>query len=222
VAEHIRLHQTRDQVIGIGQLTLIISPNADWFTRGFAEGWRHHYDEFNRGTRRPDWDDCYGGNMSVSRALFMAVGGNTTTLRRGYDVELAYRLKQYGCSFEYLPEALGNQYESKGFRELSADSEFAGEASVALARRHPATETKLFGHFQKNRISWLLLWHLLLISNLSEQGMERLHHLAGRCNESFQWYVFFNHYYFWRGVRRVAPERTAWKQIILKKWGHPA
>ena len=216
VAEHLRLHHRRDWVVGIGQLTLTVPPGADWFASGFAKGWRDHYEEFNCGKRQPDWDDCYGGNMSVSRATFMAVGGNVIDLRRGYDVELAYRLKEYGCSFEYLPEALGNQVESKGFRELSADAEYAGEASVELARRHPLAETKLFGHFQKNRRIWILLWHLLSISKLSERWIDTFHRLAGRRGQSFEWFVFFSHYYFWRGLGRAAPERPTWKQMILK------
>jgi hypothetical protein len=209
--------------VGIGQLTLTLPPGADWYARGFAQGWREHYETFNRGQRQPDWDDCYGGNMSVSHAVFMAVGGNATDLKRGYDVELAYRLKQSGCSFAYLPEALGNQFERKSFRELSRDSELAGEASVELARRYPATESKLFHDFEKNRRIWLLLWRVLWLANLSTQGLEHLHGLAGRRGESFEWFVFFSNYYFWRGVRRAAPERTAWKQIIpLKKRGNLA
>ena len=223
VAEHLRLHQTGDPVVGIGQLTITLPLDADWFAHGFARGWHDRYEEFNRGKRQPDWDDCYGGNMSVSRATFMAVGGNVTDLRRGYDVELAYRLKQYGCSFEYLPEALGNQYESKGFRELSTDSEFAGQASVELVRRHPATEARLFGDFQKNRRSWFLLWKVMSFANLSARQLERLHKFAGRRGESFEWFAFFSNYYFWRGVRRAAPERTAWTQMFqLKKRGNLA
>jgi glycosyltransferase involved in cell wall biosynthesis len=220
VSEHIRLHRTAHRLVGVGQITLTIPPHADWFARGFAIGWRNHYEAFNRGKRQPDWDDCYGGNMSVSRAAFMAVGGNVTDLKRGYDIELAYRLKQYGCAFKYLPEALGNQYESKSFRELSADSEFAGEASVELARRHPPTETKLFGHFQENRRCWILLWHFLSVSNLSLQRTERLHRLAGRHGQLFDWFAFFSGYYFWRGVCRAAPEWTAWRSIILRKRGN--
>jgi glycosyltransferase involved in cell wall biosynthesis len=222
VAEHLRLHHTRDRAVGIGQLTLTLPSGADWFARGFARDWHNHYEELNRGKRQPDWDDCYGGNMSVSRAAFIAVGGNVTDLRRGYDVELAYRLKQYGCSFEYLPEASGNQYESKGIRELAADAEFAGEASVELARRHPTTETKLFGHFGEHRRSWILLWRFFLIANPPMRGIECLHQLAGRRGESFEWYAFFSHYYFWRGVRRVAPARTGWQQMFLKRRGNLA
>jgi hypothetical protein len=152
----------------------------------------------------------------------MALGGNVTDLRRAYDVELAYRLKQYGCSFEYLPEALGNQYENKGFRELSVDSEFSGEASVELVRRYPATEKRLLGHIQETRRAWMLLWRLLSIINLSAKGMERLHRLARRQGQSFEWFVFFNHYYVWRGVRRAAPQRAGWRQMVFKKRGNLA
>lgn len=71
VAEHLRLHHRRDRVVGIGQLTLTLSTGADWFARGFAQTWSQHYEEFHRGKRQPDWDDCYGGNMSISRTTFM-------------------------------------------------------------------------------------------------------------------------------------------------------
>lgn len=222
VAEHLYLHKTRDRAVGIGQITLTLPPNADWFARGFAQSWSHHYTELNNGTHQPDWDDCYGGNMSVSRETFMAVGGNAIDLRRAYDVELAYRLKQYGCSFEYLPTAIGNQHESKGFRELSADSEFSGEACVELARRHPGAEAELLAHFDEYPRRWILLWRLFSMVNISAQGLERLYKLTGRRGESFERFVFFSHYYLWRGVRRVAPQRTTWKHMILKKRGNLA
>jgi GT2 family glycosyltransferase len=223
VAEHLRLHHNPEPLVGIGQITLSLSPESDWFARGFAQSWSDHYAAFNQGRRRPDWDDCYGGNMSVSRDLFMAVGGNITDMRRGYDIELAYRLKQYGCSFQYVPEAVGVQHESKSFRELSSDAEFAGEGSVVLARRHPATEERLFRHFYENRRSWLLLWRLLSFTGISARGLERLQRLAGRRGQSFVWFAFFSNYYFWRGVHRAAPERTAWKDFVrLKKRGNLA
>ncbi|HSJ86012.1 MAG TPA: glycosyltransferase [Anaerolineales bacterium] len=207
VEEHLCLHRRRDQVVGIGQLALTLSPGADWFARGFAQSWRNHYDAFNSGKRQPDWDDCYGGNMSVCRAIFLEVGGNVTDLRRGYDVELAYRLKQLGCSVEYLPEALGNQYESKGFRELSADSELAGEASVELARRHPALRTRLLGPVHEHRRSWMLLWQIFSTVNLSKEMLNRLQWFINRRVDSFKWFAFFYHYYFWKGMQHALSQR---------------
>lgn len=201
--EHLRPHRSRDRVVGVGQIKLILPPEADWFVRGFAQYWEMHYAELNRGKRPPDWDDCYGGNMSVSREAFLAVGGNAADLKRAYDVELAYRLKQYGCSFEYLTDALGEQHESKGFRELSADAELSGEACVELARRHPPTQPKLFSHLQENRLSWKLVWRLLQAANPSARRMEQLQRFAGKRAGSFKWFPLFYNYYFWRGVQRA-------------------
>lgn len=217
--EHLRAHQGQGEVIGIGQITMTIPPNADPFARGFALSWREHYAELNRSSRLPDWDDCYGGNMSVSRTLFLSVGGNATDLKRGYDVELAYRLKQHGASFVYLHDAAGEQFESKGFRELSRDAELAGAASVELARRYPDAQQQLFGHLARTRRSWIGLWRLFLILDLSAAGMNRLQRIAGQRSESFQWFAFFYNYFFWKGMQRATMHDLQWNQTGFKKRG---
>jgi hypothetical protein len=158
--------------------------------------------------------------MSVPRAAVLAVGANVTDLKRGYDIDLAYRLKRYGCSFTYLPAALGNQYEKKGFQELSRDSEMAGEASIEFIRRHADTETKVLGHILQTGWAWLLLWQLFFQMNISAHGIQRLQKLAGKRGKSYKWFVFVDHYYFWKGIRRAAPERASWKQLLpLQKRG---
>lgn len=213
LAEHVHLQQEYELVVGVGQIKLELPFDADWFARSFAHSWKNHYEELNRGERQPEWDECYGGNMSVPRTAVLAVGGNVTDLKRGYDVDLAYRLKRYGCSFVYLPEALGNQYQNKGLQELSRDSELAGEGSVELVRRHPDTETRLLGHIMRTGWAWIFLWQLLFSMNISARGMERLQKLLGR-GKSYKWFLFVDHYYFWKGVHRAAPERTGWKQLL--------
>ena len=214
VTEHVQLHRQRELVVGVGQVTLELPPNADWFARGFARGWRSHYEGLNHNGRQPEWDECYGGNMSVTRAAVLAVGANVTDLKRGYDVDLAYRLKRYGCSFVYLSRALSNQYQSKGFMELSRDSELAGAGSIALLRRHPNTATRLLGHIMQTGWGWLFLWQLMFRMNISARGIEQLHKLMGRRGDSYKWFLFVDHYYFWKGMRRAAPERTGWKQLL--------
>jgi glycosyltransferase involved in cell wall biosynthesis len=213
VAEHVYLHQKHELAVGIGQIKLELPPDADWFASGFSKNWREHYEELNRGKRQPEWDECYGGNMSVRRAVVLAVGGNVMDLRRGYDVDLAYRLKRYGCSFVYLPKALGNQYQSKGFQALARDSELAGEGSVELVRRHPDMEAKLFGHMIQTGWAWTFLWQLFFRINISTGGIERLRKFAGGHGDSYKWFVFVDHYYFWKGVCRAAPEQRGWKLL---------
>lgn len=217
--EHLGAHEGRGELVGIGQITMTIPAGADPFARGFATSWRDHYAALNRGSRLPEWDDCYGGNMSVSRALFLSVGGNATDLKRGYDVELAYRLKLAGASFAYLRDAVGEQFESKGFRELSRDAEEAGVASVELARRYPATREKLFGHLAQTHRSWIVLWRLFRMFGLSAPEMNRLQRVAGRRSESLPWFVFFYNYFFWKGMQRASVQGLQLKQPGLKKRG---
>ena len=99
VAEHFRLHRERKHVVGIGQMPLTVPQNADWFARQFERDWNQHYRELNQGSREAVWDDCYGGNMSVSKATYLEVGGNDESLWRFKDMDLAYRLERYGCEF---------------------------------------------------------------------------------------------------------------------------
>lgn len=213
VSEHMQLQQPHKLVVGVGQIKLELPMDADWFARGFAISWNDHYKELNRGKRQPDWDECYGGNMSVPRAAVLAVGANVTDLKRGYDVDLAYRLKRYGCSFVYLPQALGNQYQNKGFDQLTHDSELAGEGSAELVRRHPDMEARLLGDLMQTGWAWILLWQLFYRVNISARGVAVLQRWLDRA-ESYKWFVFVDHYYFWKGVRRAAPERVSWKQLL--------
>jgi len=211
--EHLRLHRSNERAVGVGQITLSLPPEADWFARLFAQVWRSHYAELNEGPRHPDWEDCYGGNMSVSRLAFLDVGGNAEDLKRGYDIELAYRLEQHGCSIEYIQDAIANQRESKSFRELSADAGLAGEASVELSRRHPPMLPKLLGKYRENSPASIHLWRLFWSAYLSVESLERLRRFSGKRTETLRWYRFFYNYSFWKGVRRAVSNRDEWKRI---------
>src|SRR5690606_34597298 len=53
------------QTIGIGPLTQMPPRARDWYAHTFAGEWNKHYALLAR--RRPDWMDCYGGNLSAPR-----------------------------------------------------------------------------------------------------------------------------------------------------------
>jgi peptidoglycan/xylan/chitin deacetylase (PgdA/CDA1 family)/glycosyltransferase involved in cell wall biosynthesis len=213
VAEHLQLHAGRDQVVGVGQMALTLPANADWFARWFAQDWNDHYARLNEGTHRPDWEDCYGGNFSVARAEFLNVGGFAVDLPRAYDNELAYRLKRRGCSFVYLPHALGNQDERKGLHALVVDAEQSGASSAELYRRHPPTLAKLLGTFPEQRPVWALLWRVFLVLDISVDSLERFRSLLGKRTETCAWFRFFYRYSFWRGVRRALPNSQIWQRL---------
>jgi peptidoglycan/xylan/chitin deacetylase (PgdA/CDA1 family)/glycosyltransferase involved in cell wall biosynthesis len=212
VAEHLRLQQAQEKVVGIGQLTLSLPDSAGWYARAFAQGWQAHYDWLNQETAELSWEDCYSGNLSAPREILLACGGFATDLPRSYDVELAYRLQKAGCTFVYLPAAVGCQDERKGFRQLSQDAQKAGMVDVILYRRDPNMLSQALASFPTGSWRKLLLRRLLLALHVSP----RLLHLAGRFikkpQRRYSWHSLVQNLCYWRGVRQAAGE-DLWAQL---------
>jgi glycosyltransferase involved in cell wall biosynthesis/peptidoglycan/xylan/chitin deacetylase (PgdA/CDA1 family) len=215
VAEHIRLHQGQANTVGIGRLKLVVPSHADWFAQAFARDWQAHYARFDEGAVQPSWDDCYGGNLSMTRSNFLEIGGFVTDLPRNYDYELAYRLQQRGCSFIYLTSALGCQDERKGFRALMDDSERAGASSVELYHRFPPMLPQLLGKFAEAPLSETLLCHMLLTLTIAPSYLEPMGRLLAKLKSPWvdTWQNFLHRFCFWRGVRRALPNGDSWKRL---------
>lgn len=205
VREHIRLHHSGQNVVGFGKITISLPHDADWYARIFAREWAKHYDALDRVEREPSFMDCYGGNMSVARSAYLAVGGNAEDLHRAYDLDLAYRLKLHGCAFTYLPLAACDQMQTKGLRELALDSEKSGAACVELSKRHPALLEPLLGGFGEQRPSMATFLRILLALNVSPGLLEIALRLAGPRLRTEQNYHRLQRYRFWRAVRTALP-----------------
>jgi hypothetical protein len=132
LAEYLQAQQYLGDTVGVGQLILAVPENAGWYARAFAEGWRRHYEALNAGDAAFTWEDCYSGNMSAPRGVLLRCGGFDSGLPRGFDLELAHRIEQAGCTLRYLPAAMGYQDERRVFRELSSDIEAAGATDFEL------------------------------------------------------------------------------------------
>lgn len=213
VEEHLKLHKDHEHAVGIGRLSLTLSPTADWYTHRFFAEWEAHYDQMDRGAKEPTFMDCFGGNMSVSRADFLAVAGNDARLRRAYDTDLAYRLARLGCTFIYLPRAVGSQRQIKGYRDLTADAEKSGQACVQLAAKYPELQSQLLGAFSEQRISIAAPLKGLLALNPSPNMLEQIRRLSGRRTENQLSYQIIARYCFWRAVRKALPDRKNWQAL---------
>jgi peptidoglycan/xylan/chitin deacetylase (PgdA/CDA1 family)/GT2 family glycosyltransferase len=213
LAAHLQTQNENGGVVGIGQLSIRIPDRSDWFARAFARGWREQYEQLNQRTRYLTYEDCYGGNMSVPRAAFMAVGGFALDLPRCYDIELAYRLKKHGLSFVYIEQARGVQDERKGSRELIADSEEGGKASVEIYRRHPPTLPLLLGAFNRIRPRDRLVYRFLLTLNIPAHLLAHFGPILPQRFLAYRWYCLLHRYAYWRGVRRALSNRDAWRRL---------
>src|SRR6266540_541533 len=213
VTEHLRTQHQHPKVVVVGQITLSLPVNAGWYTRAFAQGWRDHYDQLNQGTIPITWEDCYSGNMSAPREALLACGGFALNLVRGYDVELAKRLENQGCSLVYRPNALGCQDEQKGFWELSQDAEKAGKVDVMLYSQDPQLLSQALASFSQDSWRKLLLRRLLLALNIQPKFLELLGRLIRNPARKQSWYGITQTFCYWRGVRDIAVKKGIWRQL---------
>lgn len=109
LAEHLRVQEGQGGVVALGPIQTRVAPSASWLALAFAEGWREQSDSFDAGSRLPTWRHCYGGNVSVPRDVFRALGGFARDMRRGHDTELGFRLQEFGLRFIYVSGAVGVQ-----------------------------------------------------------------------------------------------------------------
>ena len=213
VAEHLRLHRQQENVVGIGQITIKIA-RPDWFTQRFAKGWYEHYRQLNQAMRQPSWPDGYGGNISVSHASFMAVGGFATDIRRSHDIEFTYRLGQRGLRFVYLSQAIAQQDEHKRSRELIVDAVKSGTAWVTLCQRHPPMLPELLGPLGNINTREALLREFFWRFGLSPWLLFWLGNFLARTHWGDKWYKLLFTFSYWWGVRQAIPDRETWQRMV--------
>jgi glycosyltransferase involved in cell wall biosynthesis/peptidoglycan/xylan/chitin deacetylase (PgdA/CDA1 family) len=213
LAEHLRAQRSGEKVLGVGQILLSLPAGAGWYQRAFAEGWRRHYAALNEQPTSLSWEDCYSGNLSAPRNILLECGGFASNLGRGLDVELAFRLCDAGCSIQYLPEAVGQQDERKGFKELSRDAEGAGIADVRLYLEDPAKLSSALSSFSS--VGWrkLLLRRILLGLRIPPRLLALAGPLLRHPERRYSWHSFLQNLCYWRGVRRAAQNTALWRQL---------
>lgn len=213
VSEHLKLHRHQENVVGVGQIMLNIA-KENWYTVRYADGWQAHYGQLNQAHRKPDWTDCYGGNLSVPRSEFMAVGGFSEDIPRCDDIELGYRLEQHGLIFVYLPQAIGRQDEDKMTIGLIQAAGAAGADWVTLCERHPSMFSQLLGTLVDTSVREAVLREFLWKIGVSIRFLVWLGGLFVKMPWTNKWYRFLFSYSHWCGVRRTITDRETYQQSL--------
>jgi glycosyltransferase involved in cell wall biosynthesis/peptidoglycan/xylan/chitin deacetylase (PgdA/CDA1 family) len=211
VSAHLSCQEQTGGVVGVGQITLGIPEDANWFVQRYSESWSSHYAQLNSGSRAPTWTDVFGGNVSAPREHLIHVGGVDGDLKAAFDVEMGYRLMSDGLRAVYLPEALGHQDERKGIRQLTRDFERAGSASVEIAKKHPATSPELLGSFHHTRMAASFLQYASLSLKLSPRALGMLLATIGKRDE--RGFHFLRNYCHWLGVRKAVGRGDLWERL---------
>lgn len=199
VSAHLAAHRLQEEIAGVGVIARRIPAGADRFALLRAEASRSHYEHLL--TRPLRYLDCYGGNCSVSHSIFAEIGGFSVDLPVLNDLEFAYRLREAGARFVFVPDAVVTEERRDDWREIVADRELRGRIAVELHRRDPSIvrETELCG-YEPLRGFWLPLRAVCLALRLPPRLVTRLGFLLPRCRWSAAWFGFAFSYSYWRGV----------------------
>ena len=212
VSAHLAADRSTERIVGIGLIKRRVPEGADRFAH-------IHADDSNsligqRLGREPTYWDCYGGNFSVARDVFVEVGGFATDLVRENDTELAYRLDRAGCEFVFVPDAIVSEYRTRPWHAIYADLELRGRIAVEFYSRYPAAISEMplgrgaaWGTSRMTR----LLSRSLLGLRVRPKALGVVGFLLPQ-HKAAAWFWFASNHAYWCGVRAAA-DRELWRRL---------
>jgi GT2 family glycosyltransferase len=106
VRAHLEAHETEERLAAMGVMALPGGRRLSGWLEFEAVSLNKQYQSMQQGQWQPSPRQFYTANASFRRRDALSVGLFDTTFRRAEDVELAYRLRDDGVSFAFLPEAI--------------------------------------------------------------------------------------------------------------------
>jgi glycosyltransferase involved in cell wall biosynthesis len=203
IEAHLSAQRYSKGALVMGHLDLEL-PHPDNITRTLAYWWREHYDRLGRLRRLENATDFYGGNSSLPKADFHAVGGFRTDLPRGFDAEFAWKAYRHGLSLIFEPAAAGPQSYQKSWRNALSDSLKEGSSAVALSRLHQELSADLpLSKFAEE--GFLLHWlrHSLLALNCRPATLGAIGERCGGGWLGRRCHAFVLSWAYWYGAQQA-------------------
>jgi GT2 family glycosyltransferase len=139
VAAHARIHARDAFAVAIGPLTRVPGAHLPPWTEWEALALERHSAALAHGRKPATPHNFYTGNASVRRVHANAVGGFDEDLRRGEDIEFAYRLQERGLHFTYASEAAVAHESDHPLGVWERTPYQYGRNDVAMALQHGRT-----------------------------------------------------------------------------------
>ncbi|HET7129084.1 MAG TPA: glycosyltransferase [Gaiellaceae bacterium] len=205
IAEHMQSLEEGAAVV-IGHVPLHPETRDSFLARGvgaWAEA-RAHRIEASDGAL--ELHDLLTGQMSISRSLFLGVGGfDDDFTRRGTfgneDLDLGERLRATGAAIVFNPRAVSFQRYVVAPRQYLRQWREAGRADVLFALKHPKLAGEVFRPFARATPADRHLWRALRFP-LRESVLA----LAGRGllrGPGVRWFYKVRNLEYFRGVREA-------------------
>lgn len=171
---HQQAHEHDQRLAAIGPLLPPPGPGTPW-GRWEARIATDRDAALERGERNVSPQDFDTGNASVRRVHLVKAFGFDVTFPRGEDVELAFRLRDRGLRFAFLPGARAAHAAERPYRSWVAGAESRGRFEVRLSRDRGHQEvlesvaaefrllppvTRLLGHasIRRPHVAFAIAW----------------------------------------------------------------
>ncbi|MEX1254762.1 MAG: glycosyltransferase [Dehalococcoidia bacterium] len=144
---HIEAHEAPGDLVVIGLMALAdgarLSPWAEWESYALYK----QYEAMQEGRWAPTPRQFYTANASVHRVDLIAAGLFDPLFRRAEDVELAYRLRDLGLAFRFLPEAVAYHRPGRSYAAWRRMAEQYGYYDILMWRaKGRAHIIRVIGH----------------------------------------------------------------------------
>jgi peptidoglycan/xylan/chitin deacetylase (PgdA/CDA1 family)/GT2 family glycosyltransferase len=199
VEEHLLAHGESTNIVALGKMTQDCRDSLDWYGRCFSELWNQRYIKLE--DREPGWSDLWGGNFSVTREVFRRVGGFTTDLISGEDVELGRRLQKAGMRFVYAPRAAGTHVDQKSMQELILRSRRSGMARIDVVPKHSEVLADLAMIYRELETSKRVMLRILMALRIPALYLPRIRYLMPSPKLRMRLHKIVQHYSHWCGVK---------------------
>lgn len=130
---HQRAHEDDAELVAIGPLLPPSGHGTPW-VRWEGSTVAAQYEAMARGEWEVSPRQFYTGNASVRRSHIVKAFGFDVTFPRGEDVELAFRLRDRGLHFTFLPEATAQHLAERSYASWIAAAEDYGRFEVRMGR----------------------------------------------------------------------------------------
>ena len=229
VSTHREAHGSSRERVVLGQMGLADGVRRSFLKQGVAEWGREFASRVSAPGYTFRFDDWHSGHASISRSLFLGVGGfdESFVAYGNEDYELGLRLIDRRAEMRFEPRAVAEQIYDKTFTAWLRDVRSVGRADVFLAGKHPAISPALrlsgqeahplkrlarrsgMSSFDWSAGAWVALtWALIAAERLSLRGAF-LSHAQSLMGERA----------YWRGVRDARrPAAPIGTEALKRPW----
>jgi len=148
LSEHERSRMEGAEIV-FGHLPVHPESPSNFLSSGVKKWAENRAIELSSSEDTPGFREIIGGQLSIPRELFSAMGGFDTTFTRSgtfgnEDMDLAIRLLKDGRKVAFNPRAISHQRYVITPRQYLVQYRQAGRADVILAQKHPEKAQEIY------------------------------------------------------------------------------